>query len=133
MFYPALQFLFKKEPRYGSVKAMTLIAKTQNICSFADGIRGLVSPQLQCGNRYFIELMHVYRQRTNQKEKIMETLLSVELLWTSDQPTPDLYLKTQQSQQTTAMLPAGFEPTISASERQQTHALDRAATGIGFT
>ena len=26
---------------------------------------------------------------------------------------------------------AGFEPTIQASERQQTHALDRAATGIG--
>jgi hypothetical protein len=29
------------------------------------------------------------------------------------------------------MLPAGFEPTIPASERPQTHALDRAATGIG--
>ena len=27
--------------------------------------------------------------------------------------------------------PAGFEPAISASERQQTHALDRAANGIG--
>jgi len=30
------------------------------------------------------------------------------------------------------MSPAVFEPTISASERPQTHALDRAATGIGF-
>jgi hypothetical protein len=30
------------------------------------------------------------------------------------------------------MDPAGFEPTIPASERPQTHALDRAATGIGF-
>ena len=29
------------------------------------------------------------------------------------------------------MLPAGFEPAIPASERPQTHALDRAATGIG--
>jgi hypothetical protein len=29
------------------------------------------------------------------------------------------------------MPPAGFEPSIPASERQQTHALDRAATGIG--
>jgi len=27
------------------------------------------------------------------------------------------------------MLPVGFEPTISADERPQTHALDRAATG----
>jgi hypothetical protein len=31
----------------------------------------------------------------------------------------------------TSMPPAEFEPTIPASERQQTHALDRAATGIG--
>ena len=27
------------------------------------------------------------------------------------------------------MQPVGFEPTISAGERQQTYALDRAATG----
>jgi hypothetical protein len=30
------------------------------------------------------------------------------------------------------MLPVGFEPTISAGERPQTLALDRAATGIGL-
>ena len=30
------------------------------------------------------------------------------------------------------MPPAGFEPTIPASERSQTHALDRAATGIVY-
>jgi len=30
------------------------------------------------------------------------------------------------------MSPAGFEPTISAGERPQTYALDRAATGSGF-
>ena len=30
------------------------------------------------------------------------------------------------------MSPAAFEPTIPASERPQTNALDRAATGIGF-
>jgi len=29
------------------------------------------------------------------------------------------------------MHPAGFEPTIPASERPQTHALDRVASGIG--
>jgi len=29
------------------------------------------------------------------------------------------------------MSPVGFEPTIPASERLQTHALDRAATGTG--
>jgi hypothetical protein len=31
----------------------------------------------------------------------------------------------------TSILPAGFEPAIPASERLQTHALDRAAAGIG--
>jgi hypothetical protein len=31
------------------------------------------------------------------------------------------------------MHPAEFEPTIPASERPQTHALDRAATGISDT
>jgi len=30
------------------------------------------------------------------------------------------------------MKPVGFEPTISADERPQTYALDRAATEIGF-
>ena len=30
------------------------------------------------------------------------------------------------------MLPVGFEPTISADERPQTYALDRAATGTGY-
>jgi len=29
--------------------------------------------------------------------------------------------------------PAGFEPAIPASERPQTHTLDRAATGIGVS
>ena len=29
------------------------------------------------------------------------------------------------------MPPAGFEPTVSARERPQTYALDRAATGTG--
>ena len=31
------------------------------------------------------------------------------------------------------MPPAGFEPTIPASERPQIHALDRTATGTGHT
>ena len=30
------------------------------------------------------------------------------------------------------MSPVGFEPTISAGERPQTYALDRAATGTGI-
>jgi hypothetical protein len=45
----------------------------------------------------------------------------------------DLYLTTHNTHtRQTSMLPARFEPTIPASERPQTHALDHAATGIGL-
>jgi len=44
----------------------------------------------------------------------------------------DLYLtKHNTHNRQTSVPPAGFEPAIPASERSQTHALDRAATGIG--
>jgi hypothetical protein len=47
-------------------------------------------------------------------------------------PRRDLYLTTHNThKRQTSMPSAGFEPTIPASERPQTHALDRAATGIG--
>ena len=45
----------------------------------------------------------------------------------------DLYLTIHNiHKRQTSMSPAGFEPTIPASERPHTHALDRAATGIGL-
>jgi hypothetical protein len=45
----------------------------------------------------------------------------------------DLYLTTHESyNRQTSMLPAGFEPTISAGERPYTYALDRAASGTGM-
>jgi len=45
----------------------------------------------------------------------------------------DLYLTTYNTHKTeTSMSPAEFEPTIAGSERLQTHALNRAATGIGL-
>ena len=46
----------------------------------------------------------------------------------------DLYLTTHNTHnRQTSMPPVGFEPTISAGERPQTNALDRAATGTGPT
>jgi hypothetical protein len=43
----------------------------------------------------------------------------------------DFYLTTHNThKRQTSMPPTGFEPTIPVSERPQTHALDRAATGI---
>jgi hypothetical protein len=58
------------------------------------------------------------------------------LPWTSDQPKTE----TSTWQHTTittdinikSIPPLGFEREIAASERPQTHNLDRAATGIGF-
>jgi hypothetical protein len=46
----------------------------------------------------------------------------------------DLYLTTRNTHnRQTSMLPAGFEPAIPASERPQTHTIDRATTGIGLS
>jgi len=45
----------------------------------------------------------------------------------------DLYLTTHNNHnRQTSTPPAEFEPTIPADERLQTHALDRAATGISL-
>jgi hypothetical protein len=44
----------------------------------------------------------------------------------------DLYLTTHNTHnRQTSLQPKGFEPAIPASERQQTHALERAATEVG--
>ena len=46
----------------------------------------------------------------------------------------ELYLTTHKTyKRQTSMPPAAFEATIPAKERPQTHALDRAATGIGWS
>jgi hypothetical protein len=44
-----------------------------------------------------------------------------------------LYMTTHNThKRETSLFPAGIEPAVPASERSQTHALDRAATEIGF-
>ena len=50
------------------------------------------------------------------------------MISSSQRPLPD---NTQHSRQTNIHAPVGLEPTISAGERPQTYALDRAATGTG--
>jgi hypothetical protein len=46
----------------------------------------------------------------------------------SDRP----FAETSTCQHITSVPPAGLEPAVPASERPQTHSLDRAATGIGL-
>jgi len=54
-----------------------------------------------------------------------DTPQSVGLLWTSDRPVAETSTW-QRTTQLTPMPTVGFEPTISAGERPQTYALDRA-------
>ena len=59
-----------------------------------------------------------------------DTSHSVGLLWTSDQlnaETTTWEHTTLTRDRQTSMPPAVFEPTVSAGERSQTHALDRGA------
>ena len=56
-----------------------------------------------------------------------DTPHTVGLLWTSDQPEAETSTWQHTTIRQTSMPPAGFENTIPASERPQTHALDRAA------
>jgi hypothetical protein len=57
---------------------------------------------------------------------------SVGLLCIRDRPVAEAYLATYNThKRQTPMPPAGFEPSIPASERPQTHVLDRTATRIG--
>ena len=60
-----------------------------------------------------------------------DTRHSVRVVWTSYQPDVAIYLDLTIHNTHYTKVPmsqAGFEPTIPASERLQTHALDRAAT-----
>jgi len=56
------------------------------------------------------------------------------LLWTSDQPEAEssTLQYTTMTRDKTSVFPVGFKPVIPASERPQTHALERVAIGIGL-
>jgi hypothetical protein len=60
-----------------------------------------------------------------------DTLPSVGLLCTSDHPSQIPVPDHKAHKRQTFMPPAEFEPAMAANERPQTHALDRAAIGIG--
>jgi hypothetical protein len=61
-----------------------------------------------------------------------DTSHSVGLLWTSDQPVAETATWEYITRDRYPYTPVGFEPTIPAVERPQTHTLDRAVTAIGF-
>jgi hypothetical protein len=63
-----------------------------------------------------------------------QTPHSVGLLWTSDQPDAETsnWQHTNTHKRQTSMPPVGFEPAIPESARSNAHALNSAATAIGF-
>jgi len=62
-----------------------------------------------------------------------DTQHSVGLFWTRDRPVAETFSGQHTTiTKQTSMPRARFEPTISASERQQTHALDLATTETGL-
>jgi hypothetical protein len=66
---------------------------------------------------------------------LRHTPRSVELLWTRDRPVAETSTwqhKHSQETNQTSMPAVGFEPTIPASARPRTYALDREVTGIGL-
>ena len=71
-------------------------------------------------------------EASNSRSK--KTPQSVGLLWASDQLVADTstWQHTTRTRDRRPCPPTGFEPTISAGERPQTHALYRAATGTGL-
>ena len=76
---------------------------------------------------YGLLILEVFRDHTQRHTTVGRTPLDK---WSARRR--DLYLTTHNTHnRQTSMLPAGFEPTVSAGERPQTYSLDRAATVTG--
>ena len=87
-------------------------------------LQGGIAPQWARTSSFTIFLDHTQRRTT-----VCRTPLDV---WSARRR--DLYLTTHNTHnRQTSMPQVWFEPKVSASERQQTHALDRAATGTGLS
>jgi len=81
---------------------------------------GATAPQWAMASSFTSFLDHKQRRTTVSRTPLDE--------WSARRRY--LYLTTQNTHnRQTSMPPVGFEPTISAGERPQTYALDRAATG----
>ena len=81
-----------------------------------------INPQWARASSFKKFLVHTQRRTTVSRTPLDEWLARRKDLY---QTTYDTHNKQ------TSMLPVEFEPTISAGERLQTYALDRAAVGIG--
>jgi len=83
-----------------------------------------------------VQLLHIQDSTVlvGQSLLFISVPLYTTLLWSSDQPVEEVatYTTRNKRKRRTSIALARFEPATHASERPQTHAFDRAATGIGL-
>ena len=85
---------------------------------------GATAPQWSMASSFMRFIDHTQRRSTVGRTPLDE--------WSARRR--DVYLTTYNTHNRhTSKTPVGFEPTISAGERPQTHALDRAAIGTGIS
>jgi hypothetical protein len=96
------------------------------ICGFVvSDLKGNFFVPLQSNAGHGLLILEVYLDHTQRRSTVGRTPLDE---WSARRI--DLYLTTHNTHnRQTPMPPVGFEPTISAGERSQSYALDRAATG----
>ena len=82
------------------------------------------SPQWARASSFTRFLDHTQRRTTVSRSPLNE--------WSARRRDLNLTIHNTHNKQT-SITPVGFEPTISAGERPQTYALDRAATGTGYS
>ena len=112
----ACKFNFKYDSQI-----MAYLADIFHICLFVCFWRD--SPQWATASSFTRFLDHTQWRTTGGRSPLDE--------WSARRR--DLYMTTHDTHnKQTSMPPVGFEPTISAGERPQTYALDRAATGTGI-
>jgi hypothetical protein len=99
---------------------MTLTTFLLLIHNFLHGAAAPCRPGHPDYRSFTITLRYTHRTRYDSSGRVISP---------TQRPLPD---NTQHSQDTDTMSLAGFESAIRASERPQTHALDRAATGKVF-
>ena len=111
------QFALKR--RYRPTTINGIMVQNPKTLFFCHGTRALGGPEPTPCRGFTVKLRHTVFSRTPLDE------------WSARHR--NLYLTTHNTHKVQISVPpARFEPTVSASERPQTHALDRTATEIGY-
>ena len=111
------------------VRIPRLLPVTSLLCQMCvqNTLHGFFFVVLRPNAGHGLLILEVFLDHTQRRTTVGRTPLDE---WSARRR--DLYLTTQNNHnRQTSMPPVGFEPTISAGERPQSYALDRAAAGTG--